>query len=65
MEPHDGRPGESRQAPDGVYQAVDALGRQRYGALADISFTFLAVPGVEQPAHSRAPEAEPAIVVNF
>jgi hypothetical protein len=65
IEAHDGHPGESRQAPDGVYQAVAALARQRYGALADISFTFLAVPGVEQAAHLPPPQTEPAIVVDF
>jgi hypothetical protein len=65
IEPHDGRPGESRKAPDGVYQAVAALARERYGAVADISFTFLAVPGVDQPAHSPPPAAEPAIIVEL
>jgi hypothetical protein len=65
IEPHGGKPGESRKAPDGVYQAVAALARQRFGAVADISFTFLPVPGVEQPAHSPPPAAEPAIVVEL
>jgi len=65
IEPHDGRPGESRKAPDGVYQAVAALARERYGAIADISFTFLAVPGVDHPAHSPPPVAEPAIILDL
>jgi len=65
IEPHDGKPGESRKAPDGVYQAVAALARQRFGASADISFTYLNVPGVEQPAHSPPPAVEPAIIVDL
>ena len=66
IEPHDGKPGESRKAPDGVYQAVAALARQRFGAFADISFTFLKVPGIDQPAHSPpAAAAEPAIIVDL
>jgi hypothetical protein len=63
IEPHGRKPGESRKAPDGVYQAVAALARQRFGA--DISFTYLPVPDVEQPAHSPPPAAEPAIVVDL
>jgi hypothetical protein len=63
IEPHGGKPDESRKAPDGVYQAVAALARQRFGA--DISFTFLPVRGVEQPAHSPPPAAEPAIIVDL
>lgn len=65
IEPHDGARGESRQAPDGVYQAVAALARQRYGAIADIAFAFLPVPGIEQPAHSPPPTVEPAIIVTL
>jgi hypothetical protein len=65
IEPQDGGRGESRQAPDGVYQAVAELARQQFGELADISFAWLAVPDIEQPAHSPAPPAEPAIVVQF
>jgi hypothetical protein len=37
------------------------LARQRYGALADISFTFLTVPGVEQAADLPPSKTEPAI----
>jgi hypothetical protein len=48
-----------------VYQAVAALARQRFGASADISFTYLNVPGIEQPAHSPPPAVEPAIIVEF
>jgi hypothetical protein len=65
IEPHDGRPGESRKAPDGVYQAVAALARQRFGQVADISFTFLSIAGADQPRAGRAPAAEPAIIVNL
>lgn len=65
IEPHDGKPGESRKAPDGVYQAVAALARQRFGGVADISFTYLPIPGVEQPQEGSAPAAEPAIVVDL
>ena len=62
---HDGKPGESRKAPDGVYQAVAALARQRFGVSADISFTYLNVPGIDQPAHSPPPAVEPAIIVDL
>jgi hypothetical protein len=48
-----------------VYQAVAALARQHFGASADISFTHLNVPGVEQPAHSPPPAVEPAIIVDL
>jgi hypothetical protein len=65
IEPHGRKPGESRKAPDGVYQAVAALARQRFGAVADISFTYLPIPGVEQPAHSPPPAVEPAIIVDL
>jgi hypothetical protein len=65
IEPQDGGRGESRQAPDGVYQAVAELARQQFGELADIAFTWLAVPDIEQPAHSPPPATEPAIVVQF
>lgn len=34
--------GESSQAPSGVYEAVAALGQQRFGNHADISFAFIA-----------------------
>jgi hypothetical protein len=65
IEPHDGKDGESRKAPDGVYQVVAALARQRFGNVADISFAWLSIPDAEQPAHGEAPAAEPAIVVDL
>lgn len=49
IEPHDGGPGESRQAPDGVYQVIAALAQDAFGALASISFAYL--------------DSEPAITV--
>jgi hypothetical protein len=41
IEPHDGKPGESRQAPDGVYQVIAALGSDAFGALATIHFDIV------------------------
>lgn len=49
IEPHGGKPGESKQAPDGVYQSIAALGRRQFAGV-DISFTFQTVSGVRQPA---------------
>lgn len=49
IEPHDGGPGESRQAPDGVYQVIAAFAQDAFGALAVIDFTYL--------------DSEPAITV--
>ncbi len=40
IEPHDGRPGESRQAPDGVYQVVAAMAQDMFGELARIGFAY-------------------------
>jgi hypothetical protein len=40
-----GRPPESRQAPDGVFEAVAALAAQRFGNQAKIRFTFRAPLG--------------------
>lgn len=37
--------GSSSQAPDGVYQAVAALARRRFGNIARISFTYRAAVG--------------------
>ena len=34
------KPGQSKQAPDGVYEGVAALARARFGNLAWIRFTF-------------------------
>lgn len=41
IEPHDGRGGESRQAPDGVYHVIAALALDAFGALATIAFGAL------------------------
>ncbi|MFX5952760.1 hypothetical protein ABTE58_18965, partial [Acinetobacter baumannii] len=40
IEPHGGKPGESRQAPDGVYQVVAQMAQDMFGALAKISFAY-------------------------
>jgi hypothetical protein len=49
IEPHDGKGGESRQTPDGVYQVIAALAEQAFGGLADISYATV--------------DDEPAIIV--
>lgn len=41
IEPHDGREGESHQAPDGVYQVIAALAQDEFGELATISFGYV------------------------
>jgi hypothetical protein len=42
IEPHDGAPGESHQAPDGVYQVIAAMAQDQFGQLAGgISFGFV------------------------
>jgi hypothetical protein len=40
IEGHPGRPPQSKQAPNGVYQAAAALAAARYGNIAKISFSF-------------------------
>jgi len=39
------RPGQSKKAPDGVYEAVAALAAQRFGRLASIKFSFRSFQG--------------------
>jgi hypothetical protein len=46
--------GSSSQAPDGVYQAIAALARLRFGNIARTSYTFATLPGGDR---------NPAIVV--
>ena len=46
--------GLSSQAPEGVYQSIAALARQRFGNIARTSYTFATLPGGER---------NPAIVV--
>lgn len=63
--------GESKQAPSGVYQAIAALARQRFGGL-NISFGYRDVPGVEAPEPQRGGRPhlsgdlpQPAIIIEF
>lgn len=46
--------GLSNQAPDGVYQAVAAVAKQRYGNLASIKFTYRGIVGGTAVNQSRA-----------
>jgi hypothetical protein len=39
--------GESKQAPDGVYRAIAALARSRYGRFAQVQFAWSSVSGVD------------------
>lgn len=58
--------GESKQAPDGVYQAVALLARNRFGNLARITFTYrglIAGQTVSGRAGNRSEVRNPAIVV--
>jgi hypothetical protein len=56
--------GWSRQAPDGVYQAVAALARRRFGSLARVQFTHRGVSGLPFPKRRSATDVhQPAIVV--
>ena len=59
--------GWSRQAPDGVYQAVAALARRRFGNVAKVQFTYRGVTGLSVRARrSRRPPTDmrqPAIVI--
>jgi hypothetical protein len=61
--------GWSRQAPDGVYQAVAALARRRYGNIAKVQFTYRGVTGLYESAGergarpARANLRQPAIVI--
>jgi hypothetical protein len=61
--------GWSPQAPDGVYQAVAALARRRFGQVAKVQFTYRAVIGLYQSAsgrrsrRTREDTQQPAIVI--
>jgi hypothetical protein len=63
--------GWSRQAPDGVYQAVAALARRRFGRLARVQFTYRAVTGLYGSAprrrspRTRTDAQQPAIVITI
>jgi hypothetical protein len=61
--------GWSRQAPDGVYQAVAALARKRFGRLARVQFGYRGVTSVSAPKRrSRSPRADtqqPAVVITI
>lgn len=41
IEPHDGKAGESRQAPDGVYQVIAELASAAFGAIAHVSYDIV------------------------
>jgi hypothetical protein len=69
IEPHGNRPGESKQAPDGVYQAVAELARRQFGGVR-ISFGYRSVAGIQESAPERrarpgAPRdlRQPAIII--
>lgn len=71
IEPHGNQPGESKQAPDGVYQAVAELARREFGGV-KISFGYRSVAGVEEsaPERSARPGAprdlrQPAIIIEL
>ena len=44
LDPKDGLPARSKQAPDGVYMSISALAAARFDGEADIRFTFREVP---------------------
>ena len=57
--------GQSRQAPDGVYEAVTVLARRRFNNVASIRFTYRSpllgyVPGAANRAERRALRNQPA-----
>jgi hypothetical protein len=54
--------GSSRQAPDGVYQAVANLARRKFTKLAKITFSYRTVLGGTGGAKS---ERNPAIIVRI
>jgi hypothetical protein len=45
--------GWSKQAPDGVYQAVAALARAQFGSLASISFGYRELAGLDESIRER------------
>jgi hypothetical protein len=56
--------GWSRQAPDGVYQAVAALARRRFASLARIQFSYRGVTGLSFPKRRSVTDTrQPAIVI--
>jgi hypothetical protein len=55
--------GWSRQAPDGVYQAVAALARRRFGSLAMVQFTYRGVSGLSFPKRRSAADMRPPAIV--
>lgn len=62
------RPPQSPQAPDGVYQAVAVLARQRFGNVVKVDFTYrTAISGsiVGGRAGDRSSMRNPAIVVRL
>lgn len=71
IEPHGNKPGESKQAPDGVYQAVAELARRQFGGVR-ISFGYRSVLGIQESATERrarpgAPRdlRQPAIIIDL
>ncbi|WP_156369147.1 hypothetical protein [Aureimonas sp. Leaf324] len=58
LDPKDGLPARSKQAPKGVYAAIAAVATTRFDAEADIFFTFREVPMAKGGLHRN-----PAIVV--
>jgi hypothetical protein len=71
IEPDGPRPGESRQAPDGVYQAIAELARRRFAGT-EISFQYRTVPDMVAlpPSGRRHKESprdlpQPAIVIEL
>lgn len=62
------RPPQSPQAPDGVYQAVAVLARQRFGNVVKVDFTYRTAIGgsiVGGRAGDRSSMRNPAIVVRL
>lgn len=60
--------GQSSQAPDGVYQAVATLARQRFGNIAKIDFSYRTAIGgavVGGRAGDRSDMRNPAIIVRL
>lgn len=55
IEPHDGLPGQSRQAPEGVYHVIAVLAGALFAGLAKCAFEYRDVEGSDEP--------EPSIVV--
>lgn len=55
IEPHDGQPGQSRQAPDGVYHVIALLAGSLFAGLVKCAFDYRDVAGSDEP--------EPSIVI--